>query len=634
MNSIRLIQGITCLAVALGLPSVAQAQSEEFFIYHYPGQQTGFDTNLFEPSASGRAIFSVDRAQVPAHLTFTGGLWINYANQPFVARVTEAGVRRTVPIVEHDARAELQASIGLFQFLELSLAMPVALTTHSSANAWGQGGLLALGGSASPMASSLRAGDLRTAVKIPLLRGQWELAVRVAFSIPTGSLGVASEVSCATLPTTPCGESPVVAVAGHAFSSNYGMTAMPQLLLSRQFGALLGAFNIGYRFREKNGLAAGANPFILDDEIQYGFGARYAITPRVAVAAELNGRLGLFGGGNAAGFPLEGVLGGQFAVSSAIALDVGLRRGFTAGYGSPNFGAFVGLRLSVTGRTCDFGPEDYDGFQDGDYCEDPDNDRDGVPDETDRCPNDAEDSDGVLDEDGCPDPDNDGDGHLDEVDRCPIEPEDRDGNADDDGCPDPDNDSDGVPDVRDQCINDPEDLDNYEDVDGCPEPGPQAVQVTRQESRLLLSQRIYFQYDSDVIRNVSFDILNEVGATLRRNPDIALMRIEGHTDSMGDAQYNLDLSYRRARAVVEYLVQRGVERPRLDFRGFGSQRAGVEATEDDRALNRRVEFIIVNQGAQAPTTTTTTPATTPTPTPPTGRRGRRPRRGAPANNGQ
>jgi outer membrane protein OmpA-like peptidoglycan-associated protein len=302
---------------------------------------------------------------------------------------------------------------------------------------------------------------------------------------------------------------------------------------------------------------------------------------------------------NRAVWPVEAVLGADLHPSSAIAVEFGLRRGLSGGYGTPTIGAFAGLRYSITGRTCTQGPEDYDGFEDSDYCEDPDNDADGVLDAQDRCVNDAEDRDGVLDEDGCPDPDNDADGVLDEDDRCPIEPEDFDGYEDGDGCPDPDNDRDGIPDVVDECDNDPEDLDRFEDDDGCPEPGPLPVVVTRTESRLLLSQRIYFEYDSDVIRNVSFDILNEVAATLRRNPDITLLRVEGHTDSQGVPQYNLDLSYRRARAVVEYLVQHGVERSRLDFRGYGSQRLAVpDDTPDGQALNRRVEFVIVSQGGQ------------------------------------
>ena len=68
--------------------------------------------------------------------------------------------------------------------------------------------------------------------------------------------------------------------------------------------------------------------------------------------------------------------------------------------------------------------------------EEADTDRDGVPDRTDVCPNDAEDKDGFEDADGCADLDNDQDRIFDAVDKCPNEPETYNGIADDDGCPD------------------------------------------------------------------------------------------------------------------------------------------------------------------------------------------------------
>ena len=113
--------------------------------------------------------------------------------------------------------------------------------------------------------------------------------------------------------------------------------------------------------------------------------------------------------------------------------------------------------------------EDFDNFQDDDGCPDPDNDNDGIPDTIDKCPNDPEDKDGFQDDDGCPDLDNDGDGIQDSKDQCPNLAEDFDGFEDYDGCPDIDNDKDGVPDSLDKCPNDPEDIDAFQDADGCPD---------------------------------------------------------------------------------------------------------------------------------------------------------------------
>ena len=71
--------------------------------------------------------------------------------------------------------------------------------------------------------------------------------------------------------------------------------------------------------------------------------------------------------------------------------------------------------------------------------------------------------------------------------------------------------------------------------------------------------------------------------------------MEGHTDSRGRRQYNLELSQNRAEAVVEYLVTRGnVSRERLQAHGFGPDRPVVEnaSTAGEHAQNRRVEFNI------------------------------------------
>jgi len=86
---------------------------------------------------------------------------------------------------------------------------------------------------------------------------------------------------------------------------------------------------------------------------------------------------------------------------------------------------------------CKDSPEDFDGFQDQDGCNDSDNDIDGIPDGEDACPDDAEDDDGVEDNDGCPDLDDDQDGIDNDKDACPFEPEDAKGDPID-GCPEVD----------------------------------------------------------------------------------------------------------------------------------------------------------------------------------------------------
>jgi outer membrane protein OmpA-like peptidoglycan-associated protein len=216
---------------------------------------------------------------------------------------------------------------------------------------------------------------------------------------------------------------------------------------------------------------------------------------------------------------------------------------------------------------------------------DPDTDGDGVPDSLDACVTEPEDKDGYLDEDGCPDLDNDLDGIPDVNDKCPNEPEDPDGYEDDDGCPDPDNDKDTVPDVQDQCPNEPGST--TEEPLGC----PKAALAVVTDCEVKITQQIHFEYNKDKIRPESFPILDAVVDVLNKNPDINL-EVQGHTDNRGGAAYNKNLSNRRAASVMKYLTSHGITPGRLTSRGYGFDRPIVDnSTEQNRALNRRVQFI-------------------------------------------
>ena len=217
---------------------------------------------------------------------------------------------------------------------------------------------------------------------------------------------------------------------------------------------------------------------------------------------------------------------------------------------------------------------------------DPDTDGDGLLDSSDQCVLDPEDKDGYLDEDGCPEVDNDLDELLDVNDKCPLEPEDRDGFEDTDGCPDPDNDKDTVPDVKDMCPN--EIGSTTQEPLGCPAKPALAV-VT--DCEVKIAQQIHFEYNKDKIKPESFPILDAVVDILNKNPDIKL-EVQGHTDNRGSSTYNKDLSNRRSASVKKYLVSHGVPSERLTSMGYGFDRPIVDnSTEQNRALNRRVQFV-------------------------------------------
>jgi outer membrane protein OmpA-like peptidoglycan-associated protein len=236
---------------------------------------------------------------------------------------------------------------------------------------------------------------------------------------------------------------------------------------------------------------------------------------------------------------------------------------------------------------CPREPEDKDGFQDADGCPDPDNDNDGIPDVDDKCPNEPEDKDGFQDADGCPDPDNDNDGIPDVDDKCPNEPEDKDGFQDADGCPDPDNDNDGIPDVDDKCPNVP-----GIPPDGCPKKYNLVV-VT--EQKIELKQTVFFDTNRATIKSVSFALLNDVAQALNDNPKLGV-EVQGHTDSVGDDNFNLKLSQKRAESVRTYLIKRGVASDRMVPKGYGENVPIADnRTTAGRAQNRRVEFVITSR---------------------------------------
>ena len=127
-----------------------------------------------------------------------------------------------------------------------------------------------------------------------------------------------------------------------------------------------------------------------------------------------------------------------------------------------------------------------------------------------------------------------------------------------------------------------------------PPPPPPVILEAATEEKIAISQRIHFEFNRAVIRPISYPILDDVFAVLQRNPQILKIKIEGHTDSVGGAAYNQKLSEKRALAVREYLLRKGIDAARLTSAGFGKSRpiADNESAEG-RAKNRRTEFTIL-----------------------------------------
>lgn len=199
-----------------------------------------------------------------------------------------------------------------------------------------------------------------------------------------------------------------------------------------------------------------------------------------------------------------------------------------------------------------------------------DDDMDGIPNDQDPCPNIS----GSKELGGCPD--SDGDHVPDNIDQCPFAK----GLPENDGCPDSDNDK--VPDHKDKCPN----TTGTPESQGCPE-----MQKHTIDSIAFFANNIYFNTASSEIKTESYDDLFKVVDILQRFPNITV-EIEGHTDSVGSVKKNLILSQNRANAVMDFLIQFGIDANRLKAIGYGEFKPIVDNGPRTRAKNRRVVFKI------------------------------------------
>jgi OmpA-OmpF porin, OOP family len=134
-------------------------------------------------------------------------------------------------------------------------------------------------------------------------------------------------------------------------------------------------------------------------------------------------------------------------------------------------------------------------------------------------------------------------------------------------------------------IVDPKDIDDHQRI-------LRDIRLTPSGETIRLNHLIFPQGKS-VIEKSSYDELDEIAQMMLENEQIVI-QLEGHTDSQGNAKGNMKLSQKRVDAVKSYLVGKGVSRTRVKTKAFGGTHPlGNEMTEEDRALNRRVEMRIL-----------------------------------------
>jgi outer membrane protein OmpA-like peptidoglycan-associated protein len=316
------------------------------------------------------------------------------------------------------------------------------------------------------------------------------------------------------------------------------VVAFPKIIFDHRFlnGFRIGA-NAGILVREgtRLGNVDAASEFAYAAALGYRFGG---ISGSTEIGVELDGGVGL-AGADAAENPHELFAFLRHEPSEEWEIMAGPGFGIVPGYGVPLFRVFAGVRYRPTSH---------------------DADHDGIPDDEDKCANVAEDRD-----------------HFEDTDGCPEEG--------------PDSDKDGIPDYEDECPDDKETINGINDGDGCPDSGD--PRVVYEDGSFKILDTVQFEHGSANIKQESHSLLDQVALTMKANPQVEKIRVEGHTDDTGPHDVNVRLSKERANSVRRYLIDKGVNAKRLSAEGYGPDKPLVDAkTPEARAKNRRVEFVV------------------------------------------
>ncbi len=392
------------------------------------------------------------------------------------------------------------------------------------------------------------------------------------------------------------------------FGGDKQVTGLIGASAERDFGVFLLTGHLAPHFRpeEQLGRATGAvgEPLYVGSELRYAIGAFLPLRDqRVRLGIEIWGSTGMVRINDESTFfrrrntTFEWLAQGRFVLTpdKDMYLNVGAGTRLSDGYGAADLRALVSIGRYFTLKDKEPpSPPPQVHIVDRAEFYDVDTDGDGYPDDIDKCPTVKEDGKAPDKTDGCPAPkDSDKDGVIDVEDKCPNDPEDMDGIDDEDGCPETDADKDTVKDEVDKCPKEPGPPNADAEKNGC----PTLTKVTA-DGMVSLLKPIEFDYGKARIKPVSFPILQEV-ATLMRARDNIKIAIQGHTDTVGSHAFNMELSKARARSVMEYLVSQGIDGTRLSSEGFGPDRpVAPNNTEEGRARNRRVDFVIQEEPAE------------------------------------
>jgi outer membrane protein OmpA-like peptidoglycan-associated protein len=538
--------------------------------------QDRFDIESFEPATDGDgSVLSVYGTRTRPQAGFALSLFGSYSRRPL--SIEDADGNHLGDLIGSIGTLSLLGTLGLFDRVDLGVAVPLHRVSAGSPFAAAPPGAVK---AALVDSTKVVQGDIRIVPRVSLIQREPDSGFGLALLIPV---------------SLPSGDDQFY--VGEPFRLE------PRLAADWAHKGFLLSANVGYLVRSKAHVLGST----VDDSLRFGVGGEIPLVAGLSALAEVFSALNVLAQGfGSRDAPTEAMVGLRYRNAGWLG-QFGGGPGVIRGIGAPEWRLFAAIGyahepapekpappsdrdgdgLIDAEDRCPEIAEDKDGFEDEDGCPEVDNDKDGIADAHDACPNEPEDKDGFGDLDGCPDPDNDKDGFADASDVCPLEAEDKDGFEDQDGCPDPDNDKDGVLDAQDKCPNEA----GSPEHGGCPAPEPAKAELTAQ--KIELKEAVLFAFNRAEIEPASAQLLDDIARLLSTHPEIELVNVEGHTDNKGSAKHNRDLSRRRAEAVVQALLSRGIEGSRLQAQGFGPDRPIAPNTDDaGRAKNRRVELRI------------------------------------------
>jgi OOP family OmpA-OmpF porin len=577
VNALGRFSKLALAALAVGLwsaPALAQVTP-------------GFALDRFEPSESGSEWFANDTLDLRGKFRPSFGIVADYSYRPYILVNPDGSLYSSV--VTDQLFFHVGGSLVLFDRLRLGLTLPVMIVQDGSST----GGLV--NGQRIALTDSANGGigDLRVAADLRLYGrygDAFTLAVGGRLWFPTGD-------QSRFLGDGDYRVGPHVSVAGDVAWFGY-------------------AASVGIVYRANDERFA-SHPMGTELDFSGAVGARL-LDRKLLVGPEVYGSTivadgGAFFGGHTT--PL-GVLGSAHYSVGDFRFGLGAGPGLSHAAGTAAFRGLASAEYAPAVRAPPPPPppppppsdRDGDGIIDSeDACPDVPGIRTNDP-RTNGCPSDR-DHDGIIDsEDACPDvpgirtndpktngcpSDRDGDGIIDVEDACPDVPGIRTNDPKTNGCPS-DRDSDGIVDTLDACPDEPGPPNADPKKNGCP-----LARV--KDNQIVITEQIKFRFGLAVLDPVSDPILDAVLKVMLSHTEIAKIRIEGHTDSVGGAAYNKKLSDGRAAAVADWLVKHGVARTHLTNVGFGlTKPIDTNETDEGRANNRRVEFHIDGEGAPKP----------------------------------